>query len=64
MNSVYHLLSELYETQRIQKITSILQKYKEQSEEIYNTETDKRIKNLEIIQRVNLLNIEKIQHYH
>jgi signal transduction histidine kinase/ActR/RegA family two-component response regulator len=60
LNSVYHLLSELYETQKeYKKSLQFYKKYKEQSEEIYNTETDKRIKNLEIIQRVNLLNIEK-----
>lgn len=60
LNSVYHLLSELYEKQNDYKQSlHFYKKYKAQSEEIYNTETDKRIKNLEIIQKVNLLNIEK-----
>lgn len=60
LNSVYHLLSELFEKQNDYKQSlRFYKKYKAQSEEIYNTETDKRIKNLEIIQKVNLLNIEK-----
>lgn len=60
LNSVYFLLSELYEKQSNHKKSLLFyKKYKKQSDEIYNLETGKRIKNLEISQKVNLLNIEK-----
>lgn len=60
LNSVYLLLSELSEKQNNYKKSLFFYKqYKKQSDEIYNLETGKRIKNLEISQKVNLLNIEK-----
>lgn len=60
LNSVYLLLSQLSEKQSNYKKSLLYYKqYKKLSDEIYNLETGKRIKNLEISQKVNLLNIEK-----
>lgn len=60
LTDVYHLLSNLYEQKNeYKKSLSYYKKYKKLSDEIYNLETGKQIKNLEIIENVKLLNIEK-----
>lgn len=60
LSQIYLLLSELHEKQNEHKKSLLFyKKYKKQSDEVYNIETGKRIKNLEVIQKVNLLNIEK-----
>lgn len=61
LNDVYYLFSELSEEQNdYKKSLSFYKKYKSINEEIFNSETDKRIKNLEIIQKNNILYVEKM----
>ncbi|MBK9792648.1 MAG: hypothetical protein IPP60_05990 [Sphingobacteriales bacterium] len=60
LNSIYEELANLSELKEDYK--SALQyykKYKSISDELYNSETSKKINNLEIIQKTNLLTIER-----
>ncbi|MBK6274680.1 MAG: tetratricopeptide repeat protein [Saprospirales bacterium] len=56
LNSIYLQLSDIYELKEDYKNSlTYFKKYKTVNEELYNNETSKRIKNLEIIQKTNLL---------
>ncbi len=60
LNSIYLQLSDIYELKEDYKNSlTYFKKYKTVNEELYNNETSKRIKNLEIIQKTNLLTIER-----
>ncbi|MFN8283657.1 MAG: ATP-binding protein [Chitinophagales bacterium] len=60
LNSVFLLLSMLSEqTSNYKDALFYFKKHKVINEEIYNIEANNRIKNLEILQKINILNVEK-----
>ncbi|HUM51078.1 MAG TPA: ATP-binding protein [Chitinophagales bacterium] len=60
LNSIYLNLSNLFELkENFKNSLYYFKKHKTINEELYNNETDKRIKNLEVIQQINILKIEK-----
>ena len=60
LNSIYLNLSNLFELkENFKNSLYYFKQHKTINEELYNNETDKRIKNLEVIQQINILKIEK-----